>query len=139
MARRRDFSREAARRNELARSQGYSSYYRLRLARARSQHKGISTGAARGHPSRAETQVAAFLRFIKSQPQDAQVAFTGLDRQTDGTYKQGRFDVLYLDKRGRPRERTFVIDGKTLNGRMDEIAEAISASIGQGFLGWGSP
>lgn len=139
MARRRNFSAEAARRNELARERGYTSYYAERIARAERQHKGISKAAARGHPSRDERSVASFLKFIRSQPDEAQVAFTSLERQPDGTFKRGRFDVLYLDRKGNPKERTFIIDGKVLTDRMDEIAETIATSIGQGFLGWGSP
>lgn len=139
MARRRDYRAEAARRNQRAREQGYRSYYELRVARARKAHPGISKSAARGHASPDERQVAAFLRLIKSQPTDAQVAFTSLGRNKDGTFDRGRFDVLYVDKQGRPQERTFIIDAKTLDRRMDEIADTISRYIGQGFLGWGSP
>jgi hypothetical protein len=139
VARPRDYKAEAARRNEAARTRGYSSYYAERVARAEKQHKGISRAAARGHATPDEREVARFLRLLKTQPADAQVAFTSLDRRKDGTYGRGRFDVLYIGKDGEPKEATFVIDAKTLDRRMDEIADTISAYIGQGFLGWGSP
>lgn len=139
MARRRDYRAEAARRNELAREQGYSSYYQQRLARAREQHKGISTGAARGHASREERKVADLIRLLKSQPTDAQVSFVSKDRKPDGTYGTGWFDVTYIDARGKARVDVFEIDAKVLQSRLDEIAEVIAIYIGQGFLGWGSP
>lgn len=121
MARRRDFSREAARRNELARERGYASYYQERIARAKRAHPGISKGAARGHPSAQERKVNRLLRTIRKLPPDSQVAFTGIDRQPDGTWKTGRFDVLSDDG-----DSHFEIDADVLQKRITEIADEIA-------------
>lgn len=115
-----------------------SSEYRERVLRARRAHPGISRRAAGGHGSADERELARLLRLIRSQPRDVQVAFTSLGRRKDGTYERGRFDVLYIGAGGEPESEVFVIDASTLDPRMDEVADAISTYIGQGFLGWGS-
>lgn len=123
MARRRDYRAEAARRNELARSRGFSNYYAERVARARKQHPGISKAAARGHGSPAEKEVNRMLRKIRKLPPDAQMAFTGIDRQKDGTWLLGRFDVLTDDG-----DEMFEIDADVLEKRIKEIADALAAT-----------
>ena len=123
MARRRDYRAEAARRNELARSRGYASYYQERLARARKAHPRISTSAARGHATPAEREVNRLLRTIRRLPPDAQVAFTGIDRQKDGTWRVGRFDVLSDEG-----DLHFEIDADVLEKRIGEIADALAGT-----------
>ena len=123
MARRRDYRAEAARRTELARARGYSSYYQERLARARKAHPRISTSAARGHATPAEREVNRLLRTIRRLPPDAQVAFTGIDRQKDGTWRVGRFDILTDDG-----DEFFEIDADVLEKRIKEIADALAAT-----------
>ena len=129
MARRRNYSAEAARRNELARERGYASYYEERIARARKAHPRISKAAARGHASPQEREVNRLLRTIRKLPPDAQVAFTGIDRQKDGTWRTGRFDVLSDEG-----DMVFEIDAGVLDDRIGEIADAL-AGTGIGVIG----
>lgn len=130
MARRRDYRAEAARRNELARERGYASYYQERLARARRAHPRISTAAARGHASAQEKEVARLIRRIKRMGPGDQIAFTGIDRQPDGTWKRGWFDIIPADD---PLE-VYVIDADVLMPRLSEIADA-AADTGIAVIG----
>lgn len=123
MPRKRDYPAELARRNQAARRRGYSSYYQERLARARKARPGISTTAARGHARAGEREALRLLKAVRRLPPDAQIAFTGLDRQRDGTWRQARFDIIAPGG----YDATFIIDEPGLY-LLPQIADSIAAT-----------
>lgn len=132
MARRRDYKAEAARRNELARERGYASYYQERLTRAKKSRKGISKAAARGHGTADERAALRFIRMIPRLNPDAMIAFTGTQRQKDGTWLVARFDVL-------TDNGDFIFEvGPTGHNLLAAIADTISktgwANLGAQYL-----
>lgn len=133
MARRRNFSAEAARRNELAREQGYSSYYRLRLARARKARPGITRAAARGHGTVDEREALRLIRLIPQLNPDSMISFTGTDRQRDGTWRVGVFDVL-TDDRGDMQFRIGESGLYLLTAVANAIRDAGWANLGAQYL-----
>ena len=90
----RDSRAEHARRQDAARRRGYSSAYRARIARMQELYPGISRKGARGHPSRDEREIIRFIKAIRKAPAESQVLFAGIERQPDGTWRFGRFDML---------------------------------------------
>ncbi len=120
MARRRDYKAEYARRVRRARERGYTGYYPERIERAQKRHPGISRGDARGHGS----GVSGFLRQIRRLPPGSSVSFTGIDRQSDGTWRRARFDVFPGDGAD---ESTTIVAPRDL-GRLGEIRDALAAT-----------
>ena len=116
----RDFKLEAARRNELARRQGFSNYYAKRVSRAEAARPGISRRAARGHPRGGERSAAALIRAIRRMPKDGQISFMGTDRQADGTWNSAWFGLLPGDE-----EYTISQDGLY---QLSYIADVIAAT-----------
>lgn len=101
--------------------------YAERIRRAKARHPGITTAGARGHGGPPGRNVNRLLRALDRLPQKSTVAFTGQDRQADGTWNEARFDLLPGDGSD---EQTFVVATKDL-GRLAEIRDVIAAS---GFL-----
>lgn len=133
MARRRDYRAEAARRNELARSRGYSSYYQERLARARKTRPGISRAAARGHGTLDEREALRLIRLVPQLNPDSMIAFTGTDRRKDGTWRVGVFDVL-TDDRGDMQFRIGESGLYLLTAAANAIRDAGWANLGAQYL-----
>lgn len=133
MARARNYRAEAARRNELARSRGAGSYYEQRIKRAQKEYPGISRAAARGHGTDAEKEAMRLNRLVPKLNPDTMIAFTGTDRQPDGTWVVGVFDVL-TDDRGDLQFRI----GPSAHYMLPTIARTISdtgwANLGAKYL-----
>lgn len=130
MARRRDYRAEAARRNELARSRGYSSYYQERLARARRSRPGISRAAARGHGTSAERQALALIRLIPNLPPDTEFSFFGdHGGRKDGTWKTAVFDVL---------KREYTVEEPTITFRVGPSGHYLLPNVANALrdAGW---
>lgn len=90
----RNSSAEHARRLDVARQRGFSSAYTERIARAEARYPDMSRRFYRGHRTPDERAILAFARAVRRSPEGSQVLFAGIERQPDGTWRVGRFDLL---------------------------------------------
>ncbi len=117
----RNYAAEYARRVQAARARGATGYYQERLQRARRARPGITTGAARGHARGGERAAQTLVRAVRRLPADGQIAFTGVDRQPDGTWLTARFDLL------NGGDQTFLVTQDGLH-MLPHIADVIAAT-----------
>ena len=100
----------------------WAAEYAHRIARFQREHPGASRTAARGHAAGGD-DVRRLLRRVEKLPPGSQIAFTGIDRQPDGTWQRARFDVFGADG----VESTAIVEPDQLF-RLGDIRDAIAAT-----------
>jgi hypothetical protein len=100
----------------------WAAEYAHRIARFQREHPGASRTAARGHAAGGD-DVRRLLRRVGELPPGSQIAFTGIDRQPDGTWQRARFDVFGADG----EESTAIVEPDQLF-RLSDIRDAIAAT-----------